>query len=228
MSFPAVLYKYREWKNPWHKNILLTNSIYAPSPNEFEDEYDCNLDYVIPTTEEIRQKIMSKGYSCEDALEYAKKSPLNHQESIKDIKRYWHNELGVVSLTGDPCNYEMWCRYGDSNKGFCVAFDVSKLLPFFNIARKVEYGDLPKVDIINDDIDTQIGKEYFHKSKEYEYEEEYRFIKRWEVIPEDKNLKLSPDTIVGVKLGAEMPDEDKEEIRTILREKNILEIVDNY
>ena len=57
MSFPAVLYKYREWKNPWHKNILLTNSIYAPSPNEFEDEYDCNLDYVIPTTEEIRQKM---------------------------------------------------------------------------------------------------------------------------------------------------------------------------
>lgn len=227
MYNPAVLYKYREWKNPLHSKILLDNSIYIPSPNEFEDKYDCNLEYKIPTREEIIMKIESKGYSYEDAFSYSVNSPLRSNEFISRIKKDWHQELGILSLTENSCNPEMWSKYADSNRGFCIAFDTSKLVSLFAMGKKVEYGDLPIVDPIRDDINVQIEKEYFHKSKAYEFESEYRFIKR---IPnyEDRYLELPWGTIVGVKLGKDMPDDDKQEIRKILFEKKISEIIDNH
>lgn len=40
---PVILYKYRDWDNVYHKNILQDNSIYFASPKSFEDIYDCNV-----------------------------------------------------------------------------------------------------------------------------------------------------------------------------------------
>ena len=107
--------------------------------------------------------------------------PLSHQlndiydgqlyEIINNQKITTH-ETGVFSLCEEANNNVMWSHYGNSHKGFCIGFNVAEL---FNILKdaslgKVSYrGEFPS---IND-----IHNLNFIKSKEWEYEKEYRFKK---------------------------------------------------
>ncbi len=115
--------------------------------------------------------------------------PLSHQlndiydgqlyEIINNQKITTH-ETGVFSLCEEANNNVMWSHYGNSHKGFCIGFNVAEL---FNILKdaslgKVSYrGEFPS---IND-----IHNLNFIKSKEWEYEKEYRFKK----IKLDNSLK---------------------------------------
>ena len=116
--------------------------------------------------------------------------PLSHQlndiydgqlyEIINNQKITTH-ETGVFSLCEEANNNVMWSHYGNSHKGFCIGFNVAEL---FNILKdaslgKVSYrGEFPS---IND-----IHNLNFIKSKEWEYEKEYRFKK----IKLDNSLKI--------------------------------------
>ena len=52
---PKIVYKYRDWSNPFHKRILLGNEIYLTPPNKFNDPFDCRINqnfYQMTTAEE--------------------------------------------------------------------------------------------------------------------------------------------------------------------------------
>ena len=38
-----IIYKYRDWKDEYHKNILLKNQIYLASPKDLNDPFDCRI-----------------------------------------------------------------------------------------------------------------------------------------------------------------------------------------
>ena len=38
-----IVYKYRDWKNPFHKKILQENEIYLAAPKDFNDQFDCRI-----------------------------------------------------------------------------------------------------------------------------------------------------------------------------------------
>lgn len=40
---PKVLYKYRDWKNRFHRRITKNNEIYFASPKDFNDPFDCRI-----------------------------------------------------------------------------------------------------------------------------------------------------------------------------------------
>lgn len=85
------------------------------------------------------------------------------------------NQIGVLCLTGDPNNHLMWVNYARSHTGFVIGFDAAS--PFFEESgralRKVEYPVQPPV--------FQDGDENgcFYKSPEWEYEEEWRCVRRF-------------------------------------------------
>ena len=86
----------------------------------------------------------------------------------------------------------MWSHYGNSHKGFCIGFNVSELFNVFKdsfLGRVLYKDNFPNIHdikkcIINNDYDTIDGLN-FTKSKEWEYEKEYRFKK----IKLDNSLK---------------------------------------
>ena len=60
---PDVLYKYRDWSNTLHQEILLDNKVYMASPSSFEDEYDCNVPESFPSLEELPRIYYEKSLS---------------------------------------------------------------------------------------------------------------------------------------------------------------------
>mgnify|MGYP004344840481 CR=1 FL=1 len=42
-DFPKTLYKFRDWTNPLHKEILTKKTLYLASPRDFNDPFDCRL-----------------------------------------------------------------------------------------------------------------------------------------------------------------------------------------
>ena len=40
---PPILYKYRDWTNKFHRNLITHQEIYLPKPSEFNDPFDGNI-----------------------------------------------------------------------------------------------------------------------------------------------------------------------------------------
>jgi hypothetical protein len=156
---PAILYKYRTWSNPFHQNILSDLQVYIPAPTEFEDELDCRNDirYDLLTNEQIYQKYFqisranNPHYSLEQHIDFAnhwyKISPMHDKEKIKlqqqdDFNEY-DKRMGILSLTANPNRPEMWNKYSELNKGFCVGFSSEILFKFIGGGGVVNYCILP-------------------------------------------------------------------------------------
>lgn len=47
-NHPPILYKYRNWSNDYHKNLLIKNEIFMSPPNMLNDPFDCRIytDYI--------------------------------------------------------------------------------------------------------------------------------------------------------------------------------------
>ena len=154
--FPPILYKYRDWNNEYHKKIITDYELYMPLPHQLNDIYDGRL-YEIITHKKIET-----------------------------------HKTGIFSLCEEANNNVMWSHYGNSHKGFCVGFNVSELFNVFKdsfLGRVLYKDNFPNIHdikkcIINNDYDT-IDELNFTKSKEWEYEKEYRFKK----IKLDNSLK---------------------------------------
>ena len=48
LKMPSVLYKYREFENPYHRKILIDNCVYFASPITFPDKKDCHPEEILP------------------------------------------------------------------------------------------------------------------------------------------------------------------------------------
>jgi len=42
-NYPKVVYKYRGWKDDYHKKVLTENSLFFASPKQFNDPFDCRI-----------------------------------------------------------------------------------------------------------------------------------------------------------------------------------------
>jgi hypothetical protein len=42
-KIPKIIYKYRNWSDKHHKNVLKKNELYMSSPEEFNDPFDCRI-----------------------------------------------------------------------------------------------------------------------------------------------------------------------------------------
>src|SRR5690606_31522137 len=84
---------------------------------------------------------------------------------------------GIFSVTDSSLNSDLWDMYGDNYKGICYGFDTRL------IAQDVEFkgGGLvnyvEQLPIIHpfDEFPIMLFKRVFCKTKEWEFEQEYRF-----------------------------------------------------
>lgn len=148
-----------------------------------------------------------------------------------------HIRIGCLSLKNN--NSLMWSHYADKHEGICIEYDLKFFLEsnIENIAIiKVNYVEeiineqgniriyknrlsLPDGNIY-DNSNSSISKELIDilstKSKEWEYEKEYRIIKYFN---NDSNALNLP--ITSICFGTKTPEKDKYLLRKILSNKNI-------
>lgn len=117
----SILYKYRDWKNPFHKSILLDNKIYFASPSSFEDEGDCNIPESFLAQNELpaifwRMSFKEIPYaSLKERIAFVKKwcrdsplaNPIERERISREMKITCNTNLGVLSLTARPDNIKM-------------------------------------------------------------------------------------------------------------------------
>src|SRR5258706_5729311 len=137
-STPRILYKYRNWINEKHKEVLTKSQIWFSSPKQLNDLYDIRLAYTFDAEEVNRPEFFAKlrkqfpgmtrlipgTRDFEIALE-------NHYNKIKHDPIKWFNEnqwnlrkgavydeIGLFSTTVNPIDDRMWAYYGDSHCGY--------------------------------------------------------------------------------------------------------------
>ena len=231
---PSILYKYRNWSNPLHQKILKENKIFLASPRDFEDIYDCNIPEKFPSKDELYDFFIDKARKeypqwtrqqrRQFAREWAKKSPLANPKLlsnlIEEYNQEFNNRFGVLSMTADCNNDEMWFKYGDEFKGVCIGFDTSLLFERVGGGGEVQYvEELPIIDFVKDDFKSRHVKNIYYKEIKWSFEKEYRLHKMWQhnVTNDERNIELPTNCIVKIILGKKMPLQDREEIKQIAR-----------
>lgn len=125
----------------------------------------------------------------------------------------------ILSLSKDPENVLMWSHYADSHRGMVITFDPSikywKNIRLKEIEYKTQRLPLPTEDT---NVDEYVEKIITRKSTCWEYEQEWRMI-NYHLQPNKNFVRFDKNAIKAVRLGLEMPKEQKEDIIELCREK---------
>jgi len=244
-NHPDVIYKYRNWKDEHHKNLLIKNELYSATPGSLNDPFDCRIfkNYIKALeTEESKENYISASllrnskYFLENNISIGE-AESRLRERIADSLHYQirgeytHENLsnkfvGIICFSEVWNSILMWTHYSDSHKGYCVGFD-EKRLRLFQDGRlqRVNYSnDYPEIDPL---VETKNSAEikYFYKSDEWKYEQEIRLMK---IFPTDTNqnytdrrINFDNKLVKEIILGLQTEKFAKQEIIAIAKDKGI-------
>lgn len=106
--------------------------------------------------------------------------------------------LRIYSMSKRPDNMGLWAKYADDHKGYCLEFANVGL---FAAAREVIYGDI--VDFDPTDPDQLNGYFLFHKTLDWQSEEEVRIVTPRGTGP---TIKFDPNLLIRIIVGQQMPE----------------------
>lgn len=179
---PAVFYKYYPLK-AWLPELLSGQKLRFSSRAFFNDPFDSRPAW--------RYDISDKGYAKQLNLVMIQQGlPARvRRERIDWLRRNaeWSpnfdgtNEaldaMGIFSLGTSWSNMLLWSHYADQHAGICIGFHSN--LDVFRVALKVKYSnEYPIVRRPSDDSDAITTKTFLIKQQCWEYEEEWRVVKR--------------------------------------------------
>ena len=238
-DLPKTIYKYRSWDDKFHKTILTDRVVFMAPPTSFEDKKDCKLlkRYDLMTESDIFNKYLavskeehvkwnSKQHQ-QFAKEWTKKSPLKNTEYVKENQKQYFNEfdsrMGILSLTANPLNIEMWYRYANNGGGFCVGFNPIVLFKLFGGGMQVQYYDDLPIIYYNDDYHVEHFKQVFSKEKKWNFEEEYRTTKfyRKSASDEERKIVVAVEAFKEIIFGWNISKRYKAEIKKVCNKQGM-------
>ncbi|MEO7210383.1 MAG: DUF2971 domain-containing protein, partial [Chitinophagaceae bacterium] len=182
---PIILYKYRNWVEEHHKNVLFKNELYFTSPHEFNDPFDCRIAQnlsLLDTIEKARDFAVkcSKEYILENENqieEFAEKllnNPFEIQKKYDDLNFKGKSDYyGVLSLSKTWKSILMWSHYAKCHEGFCIGLWLDKIHNLNKFSHgPVEYpvhDNFPRLSPLNDFDPKDFFIESHTKSKEWMY-----------------------------------------------------------
>ncbi|NER09986.1 Protein of unknown function [Muriicola jejuensis] len=233
VDFPKTLFKYRTWSNQFHRYFISNREVFFASPTSFEDDLDCKSPprYDLLSKNEIlelfedyshrRNPHFSPTQHLEFINELRENSPLNDPIKVKEWMSHYNEKYfereGIFSLTANYNNNQMWTKYSENNKGFCVAYDSEVLFNYLGGGGAVKY--VEKLPIVKPrpfmSLDEAFFIRVFHKTNEWKFEQEYRAIKflKDNETQADRKVTLPQNAIIAIILGDKMPPKFEEELR---------------
>lgn len=203
MQIPTI-YKYRDWTNPQHVDILKSKKIYLPSPEELNDPFDCRIpislelldtdakilkylnNYIIRNLKSLYERnvdIKSYVKAMVDAFKSKKPELIKENCELYEKNGNLHFGIFCASLIWD--SIQMWTYYSKNHTGFCIGFNAERLFPYIlnSRAKKVVYKkDFPQVNPLANYIPNSNSGEFIDncfkmshtKAIGWKYEKEYR------------------------------------------------------
>ena len=245
--YPEIVYKYRNWVDDTHKNVLLRNELFFSSPRDFNDPFDCRipLNFSLLDSEEKLSQYLSYGRQRREAETTMSKEDLDDMMSKfelrlrteRDKTQEFYNSLyfegvdnhyGVLSLTEKWNSILMWSHYGDCHRGYCVGFWQEKFrksgVVNGGVAIYPEDNSFPGISPIDQNETKSTIQQVHTKSNEWKYESEFRLYKMFypETATVDARIHIvSDDYFAEINIGLSASVETQNALIEIAKAKNI-------
>jgi hypothetical protein len=230
------LYHYQGPRLDRVEDILKNKRVYFSNPVDFNDPWDCQpfFDSINLDDATRREKW---GLHLERDLA---KLPIDAQTTLRSLPGQWYHHKAVLRnviekmtaghikaarqwriycLTPYPDSLLMWAHYGEKHQGICLEFDGKRQ---FGLGYRVNYMDKLVLVWPDDFRNETVGKAMvLTKSKEWEYEHEYRMMAREEaldptfpVTTKNNYFPLPTGALTALIMGWAA---DKQKIRDLVR-----------
>lgn len=222
---PEYLYKYRNFKDEFMKNIIINSSLYFSKVSNFNDPFDMDLD-------------LEEGFSLSQRFARIKKlckmHNLNHNEykkmkkQARDHKFFLENEknclkisldkVSILSLSSDPKNILMWSHYSDHHTGLVFEFKKNLTSSYLFQAIKVKYKNEYKP--LSRSRDGSIKQKELQdllvtKYSDWEYEKEYRI---FDINNNPGEKIFDKSELTSIIFGLKTTEQNIQEIKTLCKE----------
>jgi DUF2971 family protein len=237
---PPLLYKFRSWDDNYHKEVLLSRKLWFASPRNLNDPSDCKLPFGIDFTSdknaeyELKKELTLRypkwdvkkiSYEVLEILKQDEKStrhPNFLNEATRNNFRFFETKYGILSFACSLNINQLWDKYSNNHRGFCVEFDghilADELIRYYYDDKstfdflQVEYfEEMPKI-IYTKDNDVNINnfiKILKSKYISWKYEDEFRFVS---IGKAGISYQISEDPFKKIFLGCDMESEHQKEI----------------
>ena len=205
-KIPRYLYKYTSVENCLH--MIYDGTLYFADYHTFNDPFECKA--VIDTNnseEEWHNFLLQNGVNPSEATNLAKQishDPSKAEKIVNECVQDSHDTTGFLCLTAKCDNLLMWAHYAKQHEGCCVKLDILNDVDLFYRIKAVVYDN----NYIHYNYLQNNGGAFdtiCHKSKEWEYEEEYRVMSFNKIGVKS----MLPGTLKEVYLGCRMKDDDR-------------------
>lgn len=221
-------YKFRTC-NKYLFQSLINENIGLTPPGYFNDPFDSPILELLNNDEEFPQYIRQVYNDCLKVSCFSSYTTLPRldKKTFQIIKKKIKTENGIP----DYLNELMWAHYADSHKGVCIKYHFSNSFTILGhnsdsvtcFFHDITYSDsdicqYSKKDSIN------MKDAFFLKGKQWEYENELRFLYFDVNGREGYKVIKAENCIEAVYFGLRCSEEDKTTIMNILKDKKLITI----
>lgn len=203
--------------------------------SQVRDEAKKAFNFSYPLAEKVLRRLNITNEEFLDLMQDCAPQELKEKTTPYHKKCFYErieSEYGVLCLSQRPDNLLMWSHYTLAHQGFVIEFDEQH--PFFNqkpqipgvgFLEKVKYSkSRPHLQLFCDITPTEM---FFSKSEDWQYEQEWRIVRRLIEKTEERFddiqkakiclFEIPSDCIKGIILGCRMSQEDQEKLMDIKR-----------
>jgi hypothetical protein len=240
-GMPDYLYKFKkvDLERPGHlEDILINSSLFLSSPTSFNDAFD-----MLPrvTVEGDLASILQKIESLPAPSEKEKRNAIRRAKTvwreqgvdgifseykIKEVVEALFADTGVfcfstidrnASRETGPRSTRMWGLYGDSHRGICLQFQVSKHPAILRRLVRVSYtNEFPTLNWLSPRHGEDCLYAATNKQPCWSYEHEWRYV---EINSAGSKLGFDPCFLTGIIIGAKTDEVSVKEVRRLLVER---------
>ena len=215
-QIPRYLYKYTTIENAI--KAIEGGTVYFARFAEFNDEYESYAQ--LDTTNDIKDWanfLVSNGiygHYADFLIKTVLSNPDKAGNIIRKVIEESQSNNGFLCLSTKPNNVLMWAHYAEENKGCCLEYDLLADPEVFSHISKIQYDDNT---IIYNYLKYKGGPtdSMFHKSKQWEYEDEYRVV--W--IGQHGVRKVKDNCLTRIIFGPKTSDESTAKVKELLSTK---------
>lgn len=230
-AYSPIAFAFRKCTNFLYQS-LVNEQLNLSSPTTFNDPFDCPIRELLNNGDDV-SKLQLQAYK--DCLKIACFMSNEKLPYLKDNNNFFsepvYNEKKHKKDKEEFLNTLMWAHYADSHKGICIKYrfpnsmtklggDGNGIVAYFKDVKysSEEMSKYFKKDSIN------LEDAFFLKGKDWEYENELRFL-HYDLNSQDTYGTVDiPNCIEAIYFGLKCSDKDKETILNIMSPKQFVQI----